>query len=76
MVLPQTLILVFAFRTNIPSVFAIGDVIEGPMLAHKARPFRFCYLCIFGDGGLLLLLHFNIAAPVKTLGTIKSSCIG
>jgi dihydrolipoamide dehydrogenase len=25
------------FRTNIPSIFAIGDVIDGPMLAHKAE---------------------------------------
>lgn len=25
------------FRTNVPSVFAIGDLIEGPMLAHKAE---------------------------------------
>lgn len=24
------------FRTNIPSIFAIGDLIDGPMLAHKA----------------------------------------
>lgn len=24
------------FRTTIPNIFAIGDVIEGPMLAHKA----------------------------------------
>ncbi len=25
------------FRTNVPNVFAIGDVIAGPMLAHKAE---------------------------------------
>ena len=25
------------FRTNVPSIFAIGDVINGPMLAHKAE---------------------------------------
>jgi dihydrolipoamide dehydrogenase len=25
------------FRTNVPSIFAIGDVIRGPMLAHKAE---------------------------------------
>ncbi|WOO42222.1 dihydrolipoyl dehydrogenase [Rubellicoccus peritrichatus] len=25
------------FRTNIPGVFAIGDVVKGPMLAHKAE---------------------------------------
>lgn len=25
------------FRTNIPNVYAIGDVVKGPMLAHKAE---------------------------------------
>jgi len=25
------------FRTNVPNIFAIGDVIAGPMLAHKAE---------------------------------------
>mmetsp|Transcript_15964 Transcript_15964/g.27976 ORF Transcript_15964/g.27976 Transcript_15964/m.27976 type:complete len:517 (+) Transcript_15964:154-1704(+) len=25
------------FRTNVPNIFAIGDVIKGPMLAHKAE---------------------------------------
>ena len=25
------------FRTNVPSILAIGDVIDGPMLAHKAE---------------------------------------
>src|SRR5262249_9443034 len=25
------------FRTNVPSISAIGDVIDGPMLAHKAE---------------------------------------
>jgi dihydrolipoamide dehydrogenase len=26
-----------AFRTNVPGIYAIGDVREGPMLAHKAE---------------------------------------
>jgi dihydrolipoamide dehydrogenase len=26
-----------AFRTSVPNIFAIGDVIDGPMLAHKAE---------------------------------------
>jgi len=25
------------YKTNVPSVFAIGDIIDGPMLAHKAE---------------------------------------
>lgn len=25
-----------SFRTSVPNIFAIGDIVEGPMLAHKA----------------------------------------
>merc|ERR1740139_1572627 len=25
------------YRTNIPSIYAIGDIVDGPMLAHKAE---------------------------------------
>lgn len=25
------------FQTSVPSIYAIGDVIAGPMLAHKAE---------------------------------------
>ncbi len=25
------------FQTNVPGIYAIGDVVKGPMLAHKAR---------------------------------------
>ena len=25
------------FRTNLPNIFAIGDIVDGPMLAHKAQ---------------------------------------
>ena len=25
------------YATNVPGIYAIGDVIAGPMLAHKAR---------------------------------------
>ena len=25
------------FQTNVPGIYAIGDVVEGPMLAHKAE---------------------------------------
>lgn len=25
------------FQTNVPNVYAIGDIVEGPMLAHKAE---------------------------------------
>merc|ERR1712113_50752 len=26
-----------SFRTNVPNIYAVGDVIDGPMLAHKAE---------------------------------------
>ncbi len=32
----DTIIVDNNFRTSVPSIFAIGDVIQGPMLAHKA----------------------------------------
>ncbi len=25
------------FETNVPGIYAIGDVVRGPMLAHKAE---------------------------------------
>jgi hypothetical protein len=25
------------FQTNVPNIFAIGDIVDGPMLAHKAE---------------------------------------
>merc|ERR1719213_504899 len=25
------------FKTNVPSIYAIGDIVHGPMLAHKAE---------------------------------------
>lgn len=36
------------FRTNLPSIRAIGDVVVGPMLAHKAEEEgNFIYITIF-----------------------------
>lgn len=29
------------FQTSVPSIYAIGDVIAGPMLAHKAEVEKF-----------------------------------
>jgi hypothetical protein len=32
------------YQTSVPSIFAIGDVVAGPMLAHKAEVFDYsCY---------------------------------
>lgn len=34
------------YQTSVPSIYAIGDVVEGPMLAHKAEVCCFLYLGI------------------------------
>ena len=40
------------FKTNAPGVYAIGDVIKGPMLAHKAEEEGVaCVECIAGQAG-------------------------
>jgi len=31
------------FQTKVPSIFAIGDAIDGPMLAHKAEVLMLAY---------------------------------
>jgi dihydrolipoamide dehydrogenase len=33
------------FKTNVPGIRAIGDVITGPMLAHKAEEEGWCFSC-------------------------------
>ena len=40
------------FQTNVPGIYAIGDVIAGPMLAHKAEEEGVaCIECIAGQAG-------------------------
>ena len=40
------------FQTKVPGIYAIGDVIEGPMLAHKAEEEGVaCVECIAGQAG-------------------------
>ncbi|MEC8191004.1 MAG: dihydrolipoyl dehydrogenase [Verrucomicrobiota bacterium] len=40
------------FKTNAPGIYAIGDVIKGPMLAHKAEEEGVaCVECIAGQAG-------------------------
>ena len=34
------------FQTKVPSVFAIGDAIDGPMLAHKVGMYVCMYVCM------------------------------
>lgn len=40
------------FQTNVPGIFAIGDVVAGPMLAHKSEEEGIaCVEHIAGKGG-------------------------
>ena len=46
------------FKTNAPGVYAIGDVITGPMLAHKAEEEGVaCVECIARRLGMLTMSH-------------------
>jgi dihydrolipoamide dehydrogenase len=67
------------FRTNIPSIYAIGDVVTGPMLAHKAEEEGIAAVEIMaGKAG-----HVNYAAipgviythpEVATVGLTEDDC--
>jgi dihydrolipoamide dehydrogenase len=61
------------FQTNIPSIYAIGDVIRGPMLAHKAEEEGIaCVEHIAGKGG-----HVNYNAIPSVIYTHPEvSCVG
>lgn len=71
------------FRTNLPNVYAIGDVIQGPMLAHKAEdeglvcaeiiagsgPGHINYDCIPG----VIYTHPEVATVGKTEEELKEA---
>ncbi|CAB05249.2 Dihydrolipoyl dehydrogenase, mitochondrial [Caenorhabditis elegans] len=50
------------FQTKVPSIFAIGDVIEGPMLAHKAEDEGI--LCVEGIAGGPVHIDYNCVPSV------------
>uniref|UniRef100_A0AAF5PV57 Dihydrolipoyl dehydrogenase n=1 Tax=Wuchereria bancrofti TaxID=6293 RepID=A0AAF5PV57_WUCBA len=50
------------FQTSVPSIFAIGDVIAGPMLAHKAEDEGI--LCVEGIAGGATHLDYNCIPSV------------
>jgi len=50
------------FKTNVPGVFAIGDIIDGPMLAHKAEDEG--VLCVEGIQGAHVHLDYNMVPSV------------
>ncbi len=61
------------FQTNIPNIYAIGDVIEGPMLAHKAEEEGIAVAeLIAGQSG-----HVNYSViPGVIYTTPEVACVG
>jgi dihydrolipoamide dehydrogenase len=68
------------FQTNVPGVFAIGDAIDGPMLAHKAEEEGIaCVEMIAGLGGHVnydvipgvIYTHPEVAVVGKTEDQLK-----
>lgn len=50
------------FQTSVPSIFAIGDVIQGPMLAHKAEDEGI--ICVEGIAGGPVHIDYNCVPSV------------
>ncbi|KAH9568903.1 hypothetical protein CY35_03G103300 [Sphagnum magellanicum] len=72
------------FQTNVPGVYAIGDVIPGPMLAHKAEEDGYaCVELIAGKPGHVnydtvpgvVYTHPEVASVGKTEEQVKASGI-
>jgi dihydrolipoamide dehydrogenase len=68
------------FQTNIPNIYAIGDVVRGPMLAHKAEEEGIaCVENIVGKGGHVnynaipgvIYTHPEVASVGKTEEELK-----
>jgi len=50
------------FQSSIPNIFAIGDVIDGPMLAHKAEDEGI--ICVEGIAGGAVHIDYNCVPSV------------
>ncbi|KAG7254054.1 hypothetical protein CRUP_005077, partial [Coryphaenoides rupestris] len=50
------------FQTSVPSIFAIGDVVAGPMLAHKAEDEGI--ICVEGMAGGAVHIDYNCVPSV------------
>lgn len=70
------------FETKVPGVFAIGDVIKGPMLAHKAEEEGIaCIEYIAGEGGHInyntipgvIYTHPEVGSVGKTEEELKTA---
>jgi len=51
-----------SFQTNIPNIYAVGDIIDGPMLAHKAEDEG--VLCVEAIMGKHVHLDYNLVPSV------------
>jgi dihydrolipoamide dehydrogenase len=72
------------FRTNVPGIYAIGDVIRGPMLAHKAEDEGLAAVeFIAGQGGhvnydaipSIIYTHPEIASLGRTVAECEAAQI-
>ena len=69
-----------SFETNVPGIFAIGDVVPGPMLAHKAEEEGIaCVERLAGRGGHI---NYNVIPSicythpeVASVGLTEEQCI-
>ncbi|MCB1044483.1 MAG: dihydrolipoyl dehydrogenase [Acidobacteria bacterium] len=70
------------FKTNVPGIYAIGDVIQGPMLAHKAEEDGVaCVELIAGKAGhvnynlvpSIIYTHPEVAAVGQTESELKAA---
>ncbi|XP_067928461.1 dihydrolipoyl dehydrogenase, mitochondrial-like [Watersipora subatra] len=50
------------FQTAVPSIYAIGDVVDGPMLAHKAEDEGI--ICVEGINGSIPHIDYNCVPSV------------
>jgi len=50
------------FQTSVPNIYAIGDVVEGPMLAHKAEDEGI--ICVEGMTGAPVHIDYNCVPSV------------
>merc|ERR1712178_259842 len=50
------------FQTSVPNIYAIGDIIDGPMLAHKAEDEG--VLCVEGITGSHVHMDYNLVPSV------------
>lgn len=59
------------FQTNVPNVYAIGDCIEGPMLAHKAEDEGIICVEAIANGGTPHIDYNNVPSVIYTFPEVS-----